>query len=114
VDECWHLHMLYTESYWKGMCKDILELEFHHGPTKGGHKEDAKFEDYYDRTKQAYMTYFGEEPPEDIWPTSKVRFREVNLVRVDLLRHWVIPAGDWRALIKALYNYIKFKIGNLW
>jgi hypothetical protein len=111
VDECWHLHMLYTRNYYD-FCS-ILGQFIHHGPAKGG-KEDEIFIDWYARTKQAYFMWFSEEPPDDIWPSSEVRFRHVHFARVDLLTHWVIPAGDWRALLKVLWRFIKWKIKRLW
>ncbi len=105
VDQCWHLHMIYTEDYWKNFCK-ILEKEFHHGPTKGGLKEDEKFVDIYQKTKESYRNYFGE-PPHDIWPISAVRFRPVNFAFIDLNDHWVVPVRDIRATLKVLWKQIK-------
>ena len=40
VDQVWHLHMIYTRSYWVDMCKELLGgFNLHHGPTKGGKAE---------------------------------------------------------------------------
>ena len=39
VDQVWHLHLTYTESYWIDMCDKVLKQHIHHGPTKGGVKE---------------------------------------------------------------------------
>lgn len=108
VDQCWHLHMIYTIDYWELFCKNILKKEFHHGPTKGGKKEDDKFVDYYEKTLDSYRNYFGE-PPVDIWPPSQIRFRNVNFVTVDLNDHWIIPAGDIKSLWKLLIKQIKSK-----
>src|SRR5687768_8348674 len=36
VDQAWHLHLTYTESYWQEMCAGILGRRLHHHPTKGG------------------------------------------------------------------------------
>lgn len=36
VDQAWHLHMIYTRSYWDELCGGILGRPIHHGPTKGG------------------------------------------------------------------------------
>jgi hypothetical protein len=50
VDQVWHLHLLYTHSYWREMCGQLLNKEIHHGPTKGGQNENLKFTDWYQRT----------------------------------------------------------------
>src|SRR5881394_4443252 len=61
VDQVWHLHLVYTRSYWDELCGKILGRPLHHGPTEGGAKEDAKFNDWYERTKALYASEFGEE-----------------------------------------------------
>src|SRR5688572_28429037 len=68
VDEAWHLHLTYTQSYWKEFCPQVLQMPLHHQPTKGGSAEKEKFEDWYARTLQSYRIFFGE-PPADIWPS---------------------------------------------
>ena len=50
VDQAWHLHLTYTRSYWERMCGDLLGRPLHHGPTRGGTQEAAKFHDWYGRT----------------------------------------------------------------
>lgn len=112
VDEAWHLHMLYTRDYWGDFTK-VMGQQIHHGPTKGGKKEDEKFVDWYERTKQRYFMYFSENPPEDIWPSSEIRFSNVHFARVDLLRHWIMPAGDWKSCLKCIWQHIKWKIKQL-
>src|SRR6476620_6216517 len=72
VDQVWHLHLAYTQSYWTDFCGKILGRPFHHCPTKGGEAESAKFEDWYAKTLQSYRRFFGEEPPRDIWPPQPV------------------------------------------
>jgi hypothetical protein len=66
VDEAWHLHLLYTKSYWEGLCVRTLGRLIHHEPSRGGKQEEEQFSDLYDRTLALYERYFGE-PPEDIW-----------------------------------------------
>src|SRR5437868_4896557 len=39
VDQAWHLHLTYSENYWKIFCPKILEQAFHHQPTRGGQSE---------------------------------------------------------------------------
>ena len=111
IDEVWHLHMLYTRDYWVRFVR-TLGKEVHHGPARGG-KEDEKFIDWYKTTKDRYFMYFSEEPPEDIWPPSNIRFRHVHFARVDLLTHWIIPSGDWKGLFKCFWQFIKAKIKSL-
>ncbi len=81
VDEVWHLHMIYTRSYWLDMCANI-NFQLHHGPTKGGKKEEDKFINWYDKTLESYRKYFGE-PPVEYWPSSEHRFSSSNVVKVD-------------------------------
>ena len=80
VDEAWHLHMIYTRSYWEEMCKEI-EFQLHHGPTKGGKAEDVKFTDWYAKTKDSYRKFFGE-PPSAFWPSSEIRFSPQDVVQI--------------------------------
>lgn len=83
IDQVWHLHLLYTQSYWKEMCEGILGMEIHHGPTKGK-SQRTDFEDYYAKTKASYQSFFKEQTPEDIWPDSKIRFKYTNFRRVNM------------------------------
>jgi len=43
IDQVWHLHLLYTRSYWTDFCQKTLGRQIHHGPTKGGKSEKEKF-----------------------------------------------------------------------
>jgi hypothetical protein len=95
VDQVWHLHLLYTQSYWKEMCQELLGRDIHHGPTKGGQQERDKFTDWYAQTKTSYQHWFGYMPPADIWPSSEVRFSEIHFERVNMHRHWVLPKPAW-------------------
>lgn len=83
IDQVWHLHLLYTRSYWTDMCQEILNLDIHHGPTKGVSQRDD-FKNYYSKTKESYVRFFNEQPPSDIWPSSKQRFKYTNFRRVNL------------------------------
>ncbi len=92
VDQAWHLHLVYTRSYWEDMCANVLDRPLHHGPTRGGASEDAKFEVWYARTLASYHEWFGVAPPEDIWPKAAVRFgRAASFRRVSLQDVWLIP-----------------------
>jgi uncharacterized protein (TIGR04222 family) len=93
VDQVWHLHLTYTQSYWNQLCRETLGRPLHHVPSQGQPGEGEKFSDWYRQTLESYVAHFHETPPADIWPTAntvgssgKPRHR-----RVDLGRHWVIP-----------------------
>ena len=91
VDQVWHLHLLYTQSYWIELCRNTINRDIHHGPTRGGIREKRKFKNWYERTKELYKNTFDQITPDDIWPNSKKRFGEINFQRVSLLKNWIIP-----------------------
>jgi uncharacterized protein (TIGR04222 family) len=92
VDQAWHLHLTYSENYWKVFCPEILGQPLHHQPTRGGETERDKFEDWYARTLASYEAFFGASPPADIWPSPAARRMESHdFVRVNRKRSWVIP-----------------------
>lgn len=39
VDEVWHMHLIYSQEYWKVFCPQVLQSEFHHYPSTGGKVE---------------------------------------------------------------------------
>ncbi len=90
VDQVWHLHLIYTYSYWKEFCGEILGKEIHHGPTKGGKQEGDKFIDWYEKTKVSYQLFFDEAAPTDIWPDSQKRFARTDFKRINLQENWLI------------------------
>ena len=91
VDQVWHLHLIYTESYWVDLCQNTLGKNIQHGPTRGGKQEKIKYEDLYEKTKALYQSIFGYNPPADIWPPSDIRFSEINFTRVNRHKNWIIP-----------------------
>ncbi|MEL7147992.1 MAG: hypothetical protein AAFO69_16580 [Bacteroidota bacterium] len=91
VDQVWHLHMIYTHSYWTDFCKNTLGKDVHHGPTKGGSTEKEKYNNWYEETRKLYKSTFAMQAPEDIWPPSHIRFGELRFSRVNHHRNWVIP-----------------------
>lgn len=92
VDQCWHMHLTYTRSYWNELCGKLLGQPLHHGPTKGGAAEQAKFIELYNQTLASYRRLFGEAPPADIWPSAEQRFGEdLHHVTVNTRRCWIIP-----------------------
>lgn len=91
VDQAWHLHMIYTRSYWDELCDNTLQRKLHHGPTRGGKSEGVKFDNMYTGTILAYTEFFNEQAPLDIWPPNEERFSDIDFQRVNMRRHWVIP-----------------------
>ncbi len=93
VDQAWHLHMVYTRSYWDELCGETLGFPLHHGPTRGGQAESDKFTDWYAKTRETYRTWFGAEPPPDIWLSCAERSRQERnrYRRVNVSENWVIP-----------------------
>lgn len=95
VDQVWHMHMTYTESY-KNMCNAVGRF-IKHGPTKGGKQESIKYSDIYLRTLTNYKTEFGIDAPADIWPDVISRFEKYNnYQRVNMSTNWVIPKPKFR------------------
>lgn len=66
VDEVWHLHLLYTHSYWELLCLEIFQRPIHHHPGNGTDEDNEMFAAIYERTLDDYAAVFGE-PPVDIW-----------------------------------------------
>jgi hypothetical protein len=96
VDQAWHLHLVYTRSYWDDLCANVLRRPLHHGPTKGGAREDDRYEDNYEATKARYVAEFAVAPPDDIWPSAEERFRHAGRWRfIDTSRYWLVPALRW-------------------
>lgn len=95
VDQVWHLHLTYTKDYWINFCKNTLEKDIHHNPTKGGKMEREKFTHLYYKFFSLYYSTFGERPPTNIWPSPDERFAEVDFRRVNMNRNWVIPKPKW-------------------
>lgn len=96
VDQVWHLHLVYTKSYWRDMCGECLGRELHHSPTLGGAEEGAKFQDWYGRTLDSYRRFFGTEPPEDVWPPPERRLEEPEEGRwIVKTRFWLVPRPAW-------------------
>jgi hypothetical protein len=107
VDEAWHLHLTFTRSYWDDLCRTVLPAPLHHGPTRGGAAESAKFHDWYEQTLASYRRLFDAEPPPDIWPAATIRFGDTaRFARVDTSAVWVVAKPAWwpprRAVVATL------------
>ena len=92
VDQAWHLHLVYSRSYWDELCTQVLQHRLHHGPTRGGPAEDDRFLENYEATRASYRRCFNSEPPADLWPEPEVRFApQARWQRVDLSECWFLP-----------------------
>jgi len=90
VDQAWHQHLQYTRS-WGNFCRDVMRQTIDHEPTRGGIAEADRFKRLYEQTLESYRRFFGE-PPEDIWPSSVVRFgRDLHYRRVNTITNLIIP-----------------------
>ena len=58
VDEAWHLHLIYTRSYWERLCPLVLGRPLHHEPSRGGAQEEEKFREQYRKTLASYRRFF--------------------------------------------------------
>jgi hypothetical protein len=90
VDQVWHLHLIYTRSYWIDFCEHTLHQQIHHGPTQGGLAEQGKFTDWYLKTKELYQHLFEQEPPADIWPDEDSRFTDIHFQRINRQKNWIL------------------------
>lgn len=96
VDAAWHLHLIFTRSYWDGLCGKVLGRPLHHNASAGGPAEGAKHRGMYRRTLRAYREWFGGDPPADIWPPAWRRFDPRSRHRtIDLRDHWIIRRPGW-------------------
>jgi uncharacterized protein (TIGR04222 family) len=95
VDQVWHLHLIYTKSYWQDLCEGVLGRPFHHEPSRGGVGESAKYRELYAQTLESYERVFGEKPPADLWPPVEKRFAPQRHQWVDVSRHWVVRRPDF-------------------
>lgn len=95
IDEAWHLHMIYTESYWTRLCGEVLGKPFHHHPSKGGTAEDTKHRNQFSETRRKYVEAFGAEPPADIWGPLPAK---ATIPTIDTNTHWIVErkaANRW-------------------
>lgn len=98
VDAAWHLHLVYTQSYWDAFCGQTLGRPLHHAPSLGGANEEAKHREMYEQTRASYRRIFGEAPPRDVWPDADQRFgADVEAVRVKRADWWLVPRKPVRA-----------------
>jgi uncharacterized protein (TIGR04222 family) len=111
VDEVWHLHLTYTESYWINFCRNTLCRDVHHYPSAGGEQEDRVHQVWYQETLQLYRSVFGYDAPVAIWPppalVSEVleepsfhwTARETASITVLLVLPFLVSAMAWHTVI---------------
>jgi uncharacterized protein (TIGR04222 family) len=109
VDQAWHLHLTFTQSYWEEFCPKVLGRPLHHYPAQGGATEQAELQEWYCQTLDSYVRILGETPPADIWPPPAEHAQSTNrVVRINKAEYWLIrkpaaPApGEPVALLPAL------------
>ncbi|MGL4423286.1 MAG: TIGR04222 domain-containing membrane protein [Gemmataceae bacterium] len=89
VDAAWHLHLIYTRSYWVRLCGEVLGTPLHHDPTPGGAEAIQHYHKLYANTLAVYTATFGHAPPPAVWPPVKVRF--ASLVAGTPPARWRMP-----------------------
>jgi hypothetical protein len=100
VDQVWHLHLLFTQSY-QDFCS-VLGKYIQHIPSTHNPNKSGKYEEAAARTKQRYEQAFGP-APENLWtgkhpldklPISKARFttRQSLLIVLSAFVLLIIPA----------------------
>lgn len=72
VDTVWHLHLLYTDSYWNDLCKKVLKANIHHTPSSGSKLDEKKYADQCVETKSQYQSEFGAAPDPMVWGGNDV------------------------------------------
>lgn len=100
VDQAWHLHMLYTRSYWHDLCRDTLGKEIHHGPSKGGVVETNKFKEIYEETLKIYEEEFNSVPPPKIWPSVEENFKNKNYKRLSVEENIIMSKQQVSSYLK--------------
>ena len=111
VDQVWHLHLTYTKSYWIDFCKNTLQREIHHNPTKGGKSERKKFNNNYTELHTIYKEMFGNNLPQDIWQDNKTRFTKINFRRVSMDNYWVVKKPSLFTLKLIQVSFIGLAVG---
>lgn len=74
VDECWHLHLIYTRSYWEGICK-IIGKPIHHNPGNQKEIDRGDFFRAFQTTIKAYEAQWGVKPSGSVWTDKEPKKR---------------------------------------
>lgn len=115
VDAVWHLHLVYTQSYWQELCPRVLGLTLHHGPTRGGSAEARRYLEQYRQTLEAYRRVFHAEPPARFWPPPAERFGQ-RFVSVDRRRVLLVPRplAAWSLVLAVAAALAAAFLGQRW
>jgi hypothetical protein len=72
IERVWHLHLIYTHSYWNCFCLDVLGKPLHYEPVDGNLNESYQQRENYKQTLIVYRDWFGKQPPANVWfPVDK-------------------------------------------
>lgn len=97
VDEAWHLHLTYTESYWNNLCGRLLKRPTHHHPARRGSSQKEFFRECYQKTLSSYAGFFGYAPPASIWRPVTIRFGQSGeFRRINSQEYWLIPKPTFK------------------
>jgi hypothetical protein len=92
VDQVWHLHLTYTQTYWNDFCPNILGRPLHHNPTLGGPQEAEKHQQWYQNTLDSYTRLLRQPPPLDIWSSTHQHFgADLHSPHFNPKTHWLLP-----------------------
>lgn len=111
VDKVWHLHLTYTQDYWKRFCAETLGQEVHHYPSSETSEADGRLRHAYDRTLMLLTKEFGEKPPAVVWPAVLQEDLATRTV-VDMSRNVVLPRAEFRFGVGAMLVVVC--VGTLW
>ena len=116
VDQAWHLHMVYTHSYWDELCGKLLGKPLHHEPSRGGAQEMEKFRTQYTQTLNSYQKIFSEKPPVAIWPAPEDCFSKA--ADVQRKNDKAVPASKkfpgWKWVIVAASSAVAWYLTRSW
>lgn len=117
IDQVWHLHLAFSDHYWRVFCGEVLGMDLHHCPANGGDPEDAAdHRESYAETIRSYVRLSGELPPTDIWPDTETQFgpgvamRRVNPADYLIIRRppkgllWALQVALIFAILYFLYQ----------
>lgn len=100
-----------TRANWERLCPDVFGQPLHHGPTKGGRAEGARFFEQYAQTLRSYEVAFGPAPA-DMWLDARRRLQIDPLARrvhpneaLIILCRWF-----WAGLLLALIVFTLWRL----
>jgi hypothetical protein len=100
VEQAWHLHLTYTDSYWNRMCGQTIGRPIHHNPMADGESEEAKHREQYTKTLESYRSVFDWWSP-DLWPPVNERFSKAyDGKRVLPFEYLMIPKKCAKAVVR--------------